>query len=505
MAQYYVTMNSADDAAAQSAITVSGASIVKTMSFDLTYEIEATPEQLAAIAGIEFSESKETAATVQLQTADTSHLDLCYHPTGLGQWDPEFNGVGETVYLVDTGVSSTHVEFADATLSNLYSNFADNETISDFDDESGHGTLCASLIVGANIGTATGATLQNCKLFNENNDAVTIGEIVECFSAILTHHKLNQDKVKTVCVPWTIPQNDLVDAIVKNMNRNNMVVVCAAGNDGVDVNTKSPAGIQNIITVGSFNRDMEVTSFTNSPQSGASTGFVNFGASLDIFAPGVDISTASHTDDSAYNLVSGTSVSAALTAGVVTHFTERFGDWDSNSIKETFIQEGHVSGIKYLTFDESDPNVDYTQVHKSTLSTYVVNRRVLADAPSGRLINVQLGSTQTVDLGINTLADGVSELEFAPPPPWVDVNVETGIVTINADGIDPTLAPGVYIFAIRGVVDGITMVEEYSIGLYNTELAELDPDADVSSFYYDPDNTEYDEVVNYQLATVNKN
>lgn len=501
MAQYYVTMNSADDTAAQAAITASGATIVKNMSFDLTYKIEATAEQLAAIADVNTSVSADETSTVQLQVVDNSHLDLCFHPTGLGMWEPEYHGTGETVYLIDTGVKSSHDEFTGATVSNLYTNFAEDATIADFDDENGHGTAVASMIVGANVGTATGATLQNCKLFNENNGSVTIGEIVECFSAVLDHHKLNQEKTKVVCVPWTIPQNSLVDAVVANMNKNNMVVICAAGNDGVDVNTKSPAGIQNVITVGSFNVDMEVTAFTNSPMSGAQTGFVNFGASLDLFAPGVDIQAASITSDSTYNLLSGTSISAGLAAGCATHFTERFPDMDSNAIKETFISEGHSAGIRYLTFDESDPSVDYSQVHKATLTSYMVNRRVLANAPSGRLINVQMDSTATADIGLNTAAEGVAVLEFAPTPPWATFDVATGVLSVDTNGIDPTLAPGVYIFAVRGVVDGVTMVEEYSVGLYNTDIAELDPDADVRTFYYDSDNGEYDEVVNYQLAT----
>jgi subtilisin family serine protease len=506
MARYYITMSSADDTAAASAISAAGATIVKNMSFDLTYEIEATPEQLAAIADVEKSESKEVTADVQLQgTYDRSHLDMCLHPTGLGMWQPEYDGTGETVYLIDTGINASHVEFASATISNLYTNFADDPDTSDFDDESGHGTLVGSLIVGFNIGTAPGATLQNVKLFNQNTGSITVGEIVECFSAVLDHHKLNQSKTKIVCVPWTIPQNDFVDGIVSNMNKNNLVVICSAGNDGVDVNTKSPAGVQNVITVGAFNRDMEVTTFTNTPMSGAVTGFVNFGASLDIFAPGVDVTTADHANVSNYISMSGTSVAAGLAAGTATHYTQRFPDWDSNAIKENFIAEGHAAGIRYLTFDESDPNVDYSQVHKATLTSWMENRRVLADAPSGRLLNVQAGSTGTANIGINPMAEGVSVLEFAPTPPWIDANVSTSVVTVDTANIDPTLVPGVYIFAVRGVVDGVTMVEEYSVGLYNSDLAELDPDADVSSFYYDSDNSEYDEVVNYQVAPVAKN
>jgi len=78
------------------------------------------------------------------------------------------------------------------------------------------------------------------------------------------HHNANTNSnVKAVCLPWTIPTNAFVDAKILEMNASNLVVVAAAGNDGVNVNTKSPAGVDEIITVGSFNNDLQVTSFIN--------------------------------------------------------------------------------------------------------------------------------------------------------------------------------------------------------------------------------------------------
>ena len=42
MARYLVSINAADDTAAQSAITTAGGSVERTLSLGLTYEIEAT-------------------------------------------------------------------------------------------------------------------------------------------------------------------------------------------------------------------------------------------------------------------------------------------------------------------------------------------------------------------------------------------------------------------------------------------------------------------------------
>ena len=98
-------------------------------------------------------------------------------------------------------------------------------------------------------------------------------------------------------------------------------------------------------------------------------------------------------------------------------------------------------------------------------------------------------------------------LDFAPTPPWITADVSTGDVTIDTNGLDASLAPGIYLFAIRGTVNNMIKVEEYSVGLYSASDSELNVDAgsNVSSFYYDTDNTEYDEVLNYEISTFNKN
>lgn len=507
MARYLVSMNSADDATAQSAITAAGATVEATLNFGLTYEIEATPEQLSAIADVVVSEAKETSLTVSLQTTEFSgtHLDFSLHPTGLGSWNPNHTGSGKTVYLVDTGISVSHQEFAGATVSNLWSNFQADDSVSNYDDEVGHGTGVASLIVGQNIGTAKDATLKNVKMFNSASGSITVGEIISGLDAVLADHKGTQSDVKVVCLPWNLTKNSFIDAKIREMNSSNMVVVAAAGNDGVDVNTVSPAGVDNIITVGSYDFDLQVTAFTNAPRQ-STPGFVNYGAELDIFAPGVDITVASSTIDNEYNVSSGTSLSAGIVAGIATHYIARNPSASSSAVKETMLLKGHALGTKYLVFDQADPSIDYSGVYSAVICTENQNPKILATIGSGRLANVALNETQTINIGINSDATDVAVLDFAPTPPWITANVSTGDVTIDTNGVDASLAPGIYLFAVRGQINGMIKVEEYSIGLYSSSEDELNVDtANVSSFYYDTDNTEYDEVLNYQISTINKN
>ena len=503
MARYLVSINAADDTAAQSAITTAGGSVERTLSFGLTYEIEATAEQVAAISGLVVSEAKDTAVTAELQgaTFTRTHLDKCIHYSGERAWNPANTGTGQTVYLVDTGINTSHQEFAGKLIVNLYSNFMDNDSIGNFTDEVGHGTMVASVIIGDQIGTAKDCTLQNIKLFNAVSGSVTVGEIIDALAAILTHHNANDNtKAKVVCLPWTIPSNAFVNAKVQELNDSNLVVVAAAGNAGADVSTVSPAGVKNIITVGSFNDSLQVTSFTNAPYN-STTGWINFGAEVDSFAIGVDVPAADYANVSNYVDATGTSISAGITAGIVTHHIERSPSENSSWIKEAYLMEGHSPALFALTFDNANASVDYDGVYKSMATTKNVDSRVLTSKRSGRILNVQSGQTGTVNLGISADASNISVLAFAPTPPFITANVSTGVVSVDATSIDANLSPGVYLFAMRGEVANATLVEEYSIGIYTSDISELSESANVTSYYYDDDNDEYDEVVEYQTAT----
>lgn len=518
MARYLVSINKADDTAAQSAITTAGASVISTLGFNLTYEIEATEAQKDAISGLTASQLATESVTVTVQAGATfsrGHLDRCIHSSGERPWNPSRTGGGKFVYLVDTGVNNSHSEFEGRQIQNLWTNFDGDDGISNYGDEAGHGTAVASMIIGKNIGSAPTSILQNVKLFNTNGGSVTVGEIINSLSAVLVHHKANtQTNVKAVCLPWTIPTNAFVDAKILEMNSANLVVVAAAGNDGVNVNTKSPAGVDQIVTVGSYNSDEQVTSFTNAPYS-SSNSFINFGAQLDIFAYGVGVDVADYANVSNYVSSTGTSLSAGLVAGITTHYVEKDTTATSSEIKEEMLLAGHATGIFNLTFDNSDSDVDYAGVYKSAITTKNVDSRVLTTVTSGRIANVKHGAAaSTVDLGLNSNATSKKILDFAPCPPWITIDLDTGIVTIDttdASKCPSNRAPGIYLFAIRGSVPGTgtdttaaTMVEEFSVGLYTTAESELDIDQDPSTFYYDTDDTSYDEVVNYESAFAQK-
>ncbi len=81
-------------------------------------------------------------------------------------------------------------------------------------------------------------------------------------------------------------------------------IIAAAGNEGTDACTNSPARSLYVISVGAADSQDQVTSFSN------------FGRCVDGYAPGLKIQGASIGGDKLYTVLSGTSQAAPLMTGI---------------------------------------------------------------------------------------------------------------------------------------------------------------------------------------------
>jgi hypothetical protein len=106
----------------------------------------------------------------------------------------------------------------------------------------------------------------------------------------------------------TTTANDTLDLAVRNLVASGVTTVVAAGNNNLSAGTRSPARVTEAITVAAS--DMNDNRAT----------FSNFGAVIDVFAPGVDIVSASSVDDTSTNIRSGTSSAAPFVAGLVARY-----------------------------------------------------------------------------------------------------------------------------------------------------------------------------------------
>jgi serine protease len=99
-----------------------------------------------------------------------------------------------------------------------------------------------------------------------------------------------------------------LDDAVRNAIASGVTFAIAAGNSNANACNSSPARVGQALTVGST---------TNAD---ARSSFSNFGACLDVFAPGSSITSAWNTSDTATNTISGTSMATPHVAGVAALF-----------------------------------------------------------------------------------------------------------------------------------------------------------------------------------------
>jgi len=527
MASYIVEMNSgvhADSSAAVTAITNAGASVTTTFDLNMTYQIDCTAEQLAAMSGVKYSSLTDANSGLEPSVLDVSHfkyVDNRFHmadadgnlTVSKGTFSHKYKGDGKTVYLVDSGVNANHNEFTNATVTNLWSAYNTNPNgdsyASDYNDNVGHGTAVGGLIVGDNIGTAPDAKLMNVKLYDSVAGATSVANVITALNKILVHHNANDNTdVKVLCAPWITTQNDLIDSKIMELNNANVVVVAAAGNKNDNVNNYSPAGVEEIITVGSHDRQYRITEFTNTAWDGgtANVSIPNYGASVDILTVGSNVCYPVSVANTIYASGSGTSLSSGLVAGGVAAFIEKHPTFNSNKIKEVLISEGKVkSTLIDMTTEDQNGHPFYAntgvQYALLQLDSAGANASVeLFNVPSGVVGKVQRGQTATIDLGLNGSAANVAILSFSPLSPWMSMDLGTGVLTVDASGLAADRAPAFYTFGIKGKIGDVYSVEEFTVGIYETAESELE--GTVNSYYYDADNTEYDlnTTINYELS-----
>jgi len=540
MANYIISLDSstyASAGAAELAITNAGLAITKTYTFPLTYGVSGTTSQVSGLAGLAESSENGTALTSTLDaftaeggTLSASHLDTtAINPNYQYYWHPLDTtlGAGQTIYLVDTGFDGGHEVFGQTPrVTDLHS--APNAT--GYVDTDGHGTKMASLIIGSSIGTAGAANIQNVKMFNDNTTAFTAGDVIDALEAILVHHRANDPaKPKIVLFAWSMSKNALIDSKLNEMLAENLMLIASAGNagNGVDVDTITPGGLDTITTVGAHDEVLEVATFSQMPiidyvdddVTPFRRGLVQNAAKIDIFAMGVNVCTADVANVANYVPSTGTSVSAAMVAGIATHYMNLYSSTSAETIKSYIVTRGNEmarlprstsTAENYktmLSYDNltypSGKIAEYNKVSLSVLSCPMTSEVTFTNIPSGRLLNVAHGSTTTVNIGLHADATDIAVLDFSPLPPWMAFDIATGIVTVTATtaaGCAASLAPGVYHFAVKGTMATKVYVEEYSIGVYATAESELNTSTE---YYYDDDEEDYEEVIQYSASTNN--
>ena len=197
-----------------------------------------------------------------------------------GTYAPPADGTGVTVYLVDTGLDVSNLEFGGrASLGIDLTGTGVPECADEFGV--GHGTFVAGIAGGATTGVANQAKLVEVQALGctEGGSTMTTRQQRRAVVRAAGWIRRNAVRPAVVNMSLTFPRSASVDRAVRRLVRSGVPVVAAAGNQGADACRKSPAHVSSVITVAaSTERDR--------PWSGS-----NQGRCVDVWAPGKDITS----------------------------------------------------------------------------------------------------------------------------------------------------------------------------------------------------------------------
>jgi subtilisin family serine protease len=264
-----------------------------------------------------------------------------------GSYSYTATGAGVKAYIVDSGIKSDHVEFAGRVASGWSYRSASQSTLNtwrtslgsckdnpDYDptdhpvdvdefdytstpsdvgspDNHGHGTHVAGTVGGTNTGVAKGVTLVPVRVLNSCGEGIS-SMLLAGLDWILADHQLGEPAVVNMSIGFTSRDYD-IDAKIAELMAEGIVVVAAAGNKGTSACSTTPAATPGTISVGA------------STSSDAEASWSNYGQCVDMYAPGVSVTSAWNYEGSTanpYSTISGTSMAAPHVAGVVARYLQ---------------------------------------------------------------------------------------------------------------------------------------------------------------------------------------
>ena len=237
-------------------------------------------------------------------------------------YSQSYSGRNVDVYVLDTGLDTTHKEFESSSLftrvvENVYNGYG---SVSDNTDVNGHGTHCAGTVGGNNVGVSPGANIYGAKIMSDEGSGSTSGIIAAL--EFVSQRKMSNSFNNPVVVSMSLGggceygsnychYDSLIQA-VESLADQNIIVVVAAGNEATNACYGSPQGAPRAISVAS------------STSLDAISSFSNFGECIDVIAPGSSVLSACtqaisqcQSSNSVYSTMSGTSMAAPHVSGLV--------------------------------------------------------------------------------------------------------------------------------------------------------------------------------------------
>ncbi len=285
------------------------------------FSVQLTEEAAVALSQdprVEYVEEDGEASVATTQYNPTWGLDRIDQRDPTPYWAYQYaaynysnTGAGVNVYVIDSGILITHQEFGGR--ASIAADFINDEF--NLYDCNGHGTHVAGTIGGATYGVAKSVNLRAVRVFGCGGTTTTS-------TVIAGIDWVTANRVRPAVANMSIGNgaSDAMDAAVRRLIASGVTCVIAAGNDNQDAINRSPARVTEAITVGATDKYDRRALVADA--SGALAWGSNYGSVVDLFAPGVSITSAWYTSNTATATIGGTSMATPHVAGVAAQYLQ---------------------------------------------------------------------------------------------------------------------------------------------------------------------------------------
>ncbi len=281
-------------------------------------------------------------------TADTTQTGATWGLDRIDQRDRPLNGTfvytntgaGVKAYVIDTGILTTHTQFGGRAIHGRDTVNNDNDAT----DCNGHGTHVAGTIGGSTYGVAKGVTLVAVRVLDCNGSGTNAG-VIAGVDWVTGNHAAGQPAVANMSLGGSA--SSALDTAVRNSIADGVVYSVAAGNGNIfgfqaNACNYSPARVAEAITV----------SATDSTDKKAS--WANYGTCVDIFAPGVSITSSWYTSTTATNTISGTSMATPHVVGVTALYKQSNPNATPQQVRDALVNNASLN--KLTSIGSGSPN-----------------------------------------------------------------------------------------------------------------------------------------------------
>lgn len=230
-------------------------------------------------------------------------------------------GAGISAYIIDTGIQTGHPEFG-GRASVAYDAIGGNGQ-----DCNGHGTHVAGTVGGATYGVAKGVALRAVRVLDCSGSG-TYSQVIAGINWVAANRA--GPAVANLSLGGSYSAS--LNAAVTNLVNRGVFIAVAAGNSGTAACNASPASAAGVLTVAASDR------------TDARASFSNYGSCVEVYAPGVNITSAWLNGGTA--TISGTSMASPHAAGVAALYKATYGDVASATIVNWIVGNATTNAIK---------------------------------------------------------------------------------------------------------------------------------------------------------------